>query len=106
MHLVNASLDVSPPTATVLVRGDLDLVTAGELRAAVMRGPQAGCSHIIVDLSQVSFMDCAGLRGLLRCREWVTASGGRFIVGPVSAQAARLLRLAGLDAELVSSTAS
>jgi anti-anti-sigma factor len=106
LHLVHASLDASSPTATVVVRGDLDLVTAQELRDAVMRSPEAGCSHITIDLAQVSFMDCAGLSGLLWCRAWVTASGGRFTMGPVSAQSARLLKLTGFYAELVGSTAS
>jgi len=101
-----ASLDVSPPTATVLVRGELDLVTARAMRDAVMRSPDARCSHITIDLSQVSFMDCAGLNALLWCREWVTASGHRFTVGPVSAQAARLFRLTGLYAHFLGSTTS
>ena len=52
------------------------------------------------DLRCVSFMDCAGVRGLLQCRDQVTASGGRFELGRVSPRVARILKLTGLYEEL------
>ena len=45
-------------------------------------------------------MDCAGVRGLLQCRDQVTASGGRFELGRVSPRVARILELTGLYEEL------
>lgn len=49
--------------------GDLDVATAGDF-AALLRGrsPTAGSDWLIVDLSQVTFMDCSSLRNL--CTAW------------------------------------
>jgi anti-anti-sigma factor len=105
MQLVHASVETVASTLTILVRGDFDLAVTQDLRNAIRRSAEGGCPDITVDLSCVSFMDCAGVRGLLQCRDQVTASGGRFRLGRVSPQAARILKLTGLHEELVISTA-
>ena len=106
MRLVNASVEMVASTLTIVVRGDFDLAATIELRNAIRRSAEGGYPDITVDLRCVSFMDCAGVRGLLQCRDQVTASGGRFELGRVSPRVARILELTGLYEELGISTPS
>jgi len=79
---------------TITVRGETDLATADDLliRLVVLAGAATG--QIALDLSQVTFMDCAGLRTLAAIERHVTASGGSIRVAAVSPEVARLFELA------------
>jgi anti-sigma B factor antagonist len=90
----------------IRVDGEIDLATEPELRAAIAHAIDHGCRDITVDLSGVSFMDCAGLNALLWCRKHVCTADGRLSLGQVSPSAARILTLTGLDTELSASTES
>jgi anti-anti-sigma factor len=80
---------------TITVRGETDLANAGALllRLVVLVGAATG--EIILDLSQVTFMDCAGLRTLAAIERHVHANGGSVRVAAVSPEVARLFELAG-----------
>lgn len=47
--------------------GDLDIATVPVLSAKIAQLRQAGCPHLIVDLSDLAFMDSTGLRFLIEC---------------------------------------
>jgi anti-sigma B factor antagonist len=100
MHLVAVSVGTAPATALIRVDGEIDLATEPELRGAIARAIDDGCRDITVDLSGVSFMDCAGVNALLWCRRHVGAVEGRLNLGQVSPRAARILALTGLAQEL------
>jgi len=55
------------------VSGEVDLATSPYLDAAIIAALDSGAGSIVVDLTEVSFMDSSGLgvivRGLKRCRE-------------------------------------
>ena len=57
----------------VTVSGEVDLATSPDLDAAVIAGLESGTNSVIIDLTDVSFMDSSGLgvivRALKRCRE-------------------------------------
>jgi anti-anti-sigma factor len=55
-------------TATVAVAGEIDLSSAGDLRAAVTAAAGEGCERLLLDLSAVDFIDSTGLGGLLELR--------------------------------------
>jgi anti-sigma B factor antagonist len=56
--------------AVVQVTGDIDCSSAPWLREQLLRMLSAGGDRLLVDLSGVSFIDCAGLRTLLgTCRD-------------------------------------
>jgi anti-sigma B factor antagonist len=79
--------------AVVAVRGEIDLVTAPRLEAAV---EQAILEHraprrLLVDLDECTFMDSTGLAILLRAQDRL---GGLAIVCPPAGAAGRLLELA------------
>jgi anti-sigma B factor antagonist len=57
------------PNVVVQVTGDIDLTSAPWLQERLMRLLPASGDRLLVDLSGVSFIDCAGLRMLLgTCR--------------------------------------
>ncbi|AEV86792.1 Anti-sigma-B factor antagonist [Actinoplanes sp. SE50] len=78
----------------VRVAGELDLATAGILGVALAEALAAGVGHIDLDLADVSFLDCAGLRTLERA---VTASGKRLRLVAASATVCWMLRIAGMQ---------
>lgn len=48
--------------------GDLDVAAAAGVRARLEALSDAGCRHLLVDLSRLTFIDCSGLSVLLeRC---------------------------------------
>jgi len=57
----------------ITVSGEVDLATSPELDVAIIGALESGTQSLVIDLSDVSFMDSSGLgvivRGLKRCRE-------------------------------------
>ena len=55
------------------VTGEVDLASSPELDTAIIAAIESGATSVVVDLTDVSFMDSSGLgvivRGLKRCRE-------------------------------------
>jgi anti-anti-sigma factor len=86
----------------VVVTGELDLSTAPALAAVIERDTPSS-ADLVIDLSELSFLDCAGLRVLLYARARADRGGGslRLVPGPGSVQ--RVIRLAGLEDRLPSS---
>jgi anti-anti-sigma factor len=63
----------------VVLQGEIDLATAGEIDDAVRSLLAPGrCSRIRVDLSAVTFLDCAGVRALLEARRQAARKGVEF----------------------------
>jgi anti-anti-sigma factor len=89
---------MGPPTV-LRPSGELDIAGAGDLVAAIDRE----CSEhhdLTIDLSALTFIDCAGLRVLLYASARTTSDGSTFrlIRGPERVQ--RLFRLTGVEARL------
>jgi anti-anti-sigma factor len=59
---------VEGTTATVAAEGEIDLSTVDELRNAVTTAADAGVDKLQLDLTEVEFIDSAGLGGLLELR--------------------------------------
>lgn len=80
------------------LRGSLDLATAPTVRAALSEATEKGGQHLIVDLTQLEFLDSTGLGALIGAHRRAAERGGslRLIVsnGPIS----RLLNITGLIA--------
>ena len=83
--------------ATVIhVRGEIDIATAGRLRDAIE--PHMGPKQtIVLDLSEVEFMDSSALKVLVQARGRLTADGGSLILRNPSRSAHRLLTVAGAN---------
>jgi anti-sigma B factor antagonist len=85
-------------TLVFRLRGSLDLATAPTVRAALTDATEDGSHHIIVDLTQLEFLDSTGLGVLIGAHRRAAERSGslRLIVhdGPIS----RLLQITGLIA--------
>ncbi|MFF1510346.1 STAS domain-containing protein [Streptomyces sp. NPDC058326] len=91
------TVEVSPD-GTVRVSGEIDSDTAPHLHRTLMAALCAHPEGVTLDLSAVTFCDCAGLRAFLAAR-LAHLDGGRcpLALGPVSPRMARLLRLTGTE---------
>ncbi len=78
------------------LRGCLDLATSPSLRAALLESANEGKHEIIVDLTQLEFIDSTGLGALIGAHRRATEHGGR--VGLIVAEGPiqRLLNITGL----------
>ena len=96
-------VDVCTPvhgTTTIIPRGDLDLATAPELEGWLgdLRRERA---DVILDLSQVEFMDSSAVRVLLDARDAARrARTGLRVVRPTR-PVRRAIEVAGVEGELL-----
>jgi anti-sigma B factor antagonist len=84
---------------TVLsVEGEVDLYTAPAVREAAIEAMEAGADHLLLDLTEVPFMDSSGLGVIVACLKRLRESGGDLaVVSPPSSPPTKLLSLTGLD---------
>jgi anti-anti-sigma factor len=92
---------VSRDEAVVVVRGELECATSGQLRAAITallnRG---GVAAIGVDLSGVEFLDSIGVGTIVVAQRICQQVGVRLRLTAASAFASRLLHVTGVDEAL------
>ena len=69
-------------SVTVAVAGEIDASTAGELDAAIREAEQTEISRIVVDLSELSFIDSTALEVLLRASSRHRQDGNRLSFVP------------------------
>ena len=74
---------------------ELDIATAAEAQRRIVDLTTE--ERVIVDLSQVHFMDCAGLGALLRARAVLEGEGGTMLVVNPTPEVRRVLHLTHTD---------
>jgi anti-sigma B factor antagonist len=80
--------------------GELDLATADSLTGVLDQQFDSGRRSIHLDLSGLRFVDCTGLRTLMRAHNECLAHRGNLILTHVGPPTARLLALTGLSEAL------
>jgi anti-anti-sigma factor len=75
--------------------GELDLVVADDLDFTMRELASSSARHIVIDLSELDFMDAAGLRALLRARDTAAASGRTLAVVHPRPAVARIFDMTG-----------
>jgi anti-sigma B factor antagonist len=94
------AIDVASPGAGCLrvqVRGDVDLSTSPELGETLTCAIDAGNS-VVLDLSEVTFIDSTGLNTLIRVLKACETNGGALSISPnLPAQVSRVFEITGLD---------
>lgn len=76
------------------LRGELDASTCGALAERLIGVPG---SLIVIDLSELSFMDSSGLGAIHRARRRALEEGGTLVVSRPSPMVSRVLEITGLD---------
>lgn len=90
-----------PETLVLTVVGELDAAAAPQALRALEEGVASGAQLLVVDLTDMSFMDSTGLGVLLFAWSEMGRRDGRLvIVLPVDAHARRSLNLRGVTDRL------
>lgn len=94
-----AQIDVRGGDATctvVVVAGEVDLASAGELRSALATAAEGRPEQILVDLSGVTFVDSSGLGAIAGGLRAQRAHGGQLRVIGAPAHVRRVFEISGL----------
>jgi anti-anti-sigma factor len=82
----------------VTLRGELDLATSPDVEAIVLSRVREG-GHVVLDLSELEFMDSSGVRVVVAAHGAAAEAGGRLTIvrgvpgGPVQ----RVIEISGLE---------
>ena len=88
-----------PGVTRVSLSGELDMLSASCLGDALADAAH-GSMAVILDLSQLTFMDSSGLHAILTARNRLSEAGCRFVILRGSHQVQRLFELSGVDGVL------
>ena len=91
--------EAQPQRGTILltVHGDLDLHSADELGDRLVGAVERGALSLVVDLSDVGFVDSQGLGALLRGTRRLGAGEGRFRLVVPAPEIRRVFEITALD---------
>lgn len=81
----------------VEVRGEADFCSAPTLHQHLSAVPTTQAPTIVLDVSNLTFLDCAGLRVLLAARRRATMHGTSLVLAAPRPIVARLFHITGLD---------
>ena len=76
--------------------GSLDIATSPSLRATLMEAADRAKHEIVVDLTQLDFLDSTGLGALIGAHKRAAEHGGSVRLVAQEGQILRLLRITGL----------
>ena len=95
--VMGLTLDVRPGDdgTVVVVSGEVDVCTEASLQQALLRIMREHGPRLLLDVSGVSFMDCAGLRALLTIRRRTELRGRFMRLIAVSRAVRRIIELTG-----------
>lgn len=99
------SVEAMGDKVVVRVRGDVDLVTADELRG-VLDEALTTSSHLDIDLSGLTFIDSSGLSALVHAHRAARDAGGVAVLRDPPSMLRRLLDITKLDSLFVVETAA
>jgi anti-sigma B factor antagonist len=81
---------------TLLLTGDLDIASASVLQGAVASVCTDGARELVLDLSQLGFIDSTGLHAILTCRSLCQEHRCELSVVPGSRQVQRVFEITRL----------
>jgi anti-sigma B factor antagonist len=83
-------------TLTVRLAGDLDIYSTRELSNHLLQA-EAGATDILIDLSRLRFIDCAGVHQLVEAGKRAAWRGGRLRLVKGPQRVHRVFALTGLE---------
>lgn len=97
MNLTMHSRTPNETTCILAIEGEIDVYTSPQLKQDITQLAEKGVKHLIINLSQVEYLDSTGLGvligGLKRLRE---NDGNMALVGP-GMRILRIFEITGLD---------
>jgi anti-anti-sigma factor len=93
---INVVISETPRAVSVRVRGDVDIQTAPQLQALLDGAIERGARLVLLDLSDVDFLDSSGLRVILAAAEQLRALEGSLLLEGASPAVAQVLEMTGV----------
>jgi anti-sigma B factor antagonist len=81
----------------IYVRGELDLASAPQLSEALTAPSRDSARPVLLDLSEVTFIDSSALRALVLAGRELAGAGRTLQIGPRSEMVTRVLSMTSLD---------
>jgi len=94
---IETELERVADVPVVKVTGEIDVYTAPEFKSAVNKAIDTGAVDLIIDLTNVSYMDSSGFGILLGATKRVRPKGGTINLLGCSEAITRMLRITRLD---------
>jgi anti-anti-sigma factor len=88
MDILEVTTQDSGGQVTISLKGELDLSSVGKVQKELRRVEAEGPALLILDLSNLTFLDSTGLRAVVTADERARENGRRFVVvrGPDAVQ--------------------
>ena len=86
-----------PGEQRLAVEGELDLAAAPKLEEWAARVLSTGARHLILDLTDTTFIDSTSVRALLRVRDLAQEAGASHVVLAENRSVLRVFQITGLD---------
>ena len=94
---VRREQDEGGETVRIFLRGELDVSTSPDLLAQLQESHALGASEVIVDLSELDFVDSTALSLLITMQKRARDEKTRFVLTSPSPRFVRLVQVAGLS---------
>jgi anti-sigma B factor antagonist len=94
---VSVSRNAADDIPVVAVSGEVDVYSAPELKESLTKLLQGGARSVVVDLSDVGFLDSTGLGALVEARAATTEAGGSLPIVCSHERILKLFTITGLD---------
>lgn len=88
---------LSDGTPVFHVVGDVDLRTSPQLRESLLNSMPASPRRVVVDLSQVPYMDSSGVGTIVEFKRRVDRAGGRVVLAGLQERVRSVLEITRLD---------
>lgn len=83
----------------MVVRGEIDMATAPQLRDLLERLVSAGSRRIVLDCRELEFLDSSGIGVLVAARNRM-GDGGELVIDSPSAHVLKVLEITGVSEHL------
>lgn len=90
-------LRMLPSTAVLVLHGELDIVTADDLRQLLDKACAHDSAAVVIDLSDVPFIDVLSLSAMLATADSLRERGGNLTVTGASSSVRRVCSLLNAD---------
>jgi anti-sigma B factor antagonist len=87
--------DTTSPT-TVVLAGEIDISTSGRVREALLAISQSGENKVVVDMTNVTFMDSTGLAALVGSLKRFRTMNGKMVLRSPTPAVQKVLEITGL----------
>ena len=97
MHNGRCPVEVVSGVPVVAAPEEIDMISAPELRSALLEAAAHGHGTLVVDMTETQFCDSSGVHTLLAAHERAQAEGGELLLVISATSVTRVFEITGLD---------